>query len=626
LSSRLLFDRSQWTPPERLSLSEWAKKHYYLPEGSGDAGRFRPYPYQVGIMDALTDPSVWQVTWKKCARVGATKILNAFVGYNIHQDPSPIMVVQPTVEDAEGYSKEEIASLLRDCPALAEIFGQAAGAKRTADTILHKLFPGGSLSMVGANSGRGFRRVSRKIICLDEVDAYPASAGADGDPVRLAIKRSETFWDRKIYAPSTPLEEATSRIDQLFESGDQRSYKVPCPHCGTFDVLVFRQRESGGHWMRWPQGQPHKAHFVCFHCDRAIEHDRKHDLVENGLWKAAAEFHGHASFQIWAAYSYAVNATWGQIATEFDQANKEGPEKLRTFVNTTLGETWKQRGEAPDWERLYNRREPRPQGVVPDGVVFMTCGVDVQKDRLEYELVGWGLNRESWSIETGEFYGDTAGDPVWEKLDELLAKTWDTPHGPKPITMMAVDSGDNTTRVYAWCRRYPLSRVIAVKGGPASMRVLIGPPSSTEVNIRGKKVGYKFWMVGGGIAKSELYGQLRLERREDGTCPPGYCHFPEYNEDFFKQLTSEHLVPVAKRTGFVVLEWQRLPNRRNEKLDCRVYARAAAALVGIDRMVPSPPAPQPTSPSGGGSERTNGGGFLSGGRERAGRRRRGWLK
>lgn len=594
----ITFDRSRWKPPERLSLSEWATKHYYLSaESAAESGRWRPYPYQVGIMNAISDPRVEQITWMKSARVGATKILNAMVGYYMHQDPCAVLIVQPTVEDAEGYSKEEIAPMLRDCPALAGVFRSEGRAKTTADTILHKIYPGGSISMVGANSGRGLRRVSRKVVGLDEVDAYPFSAGSEGDPIKLAIRRTEHFWDRKIYLGSTPLAEGLSRIAEEYEASDKRRYYVPCPHCGHFDFLVFSQRENGGHWMRWPSGSPEKAHFVCFDCGCEIAHDRKRDMVENGDWRAAREFKKHAGFHIWAAYSYSPNATWGQIAQEFDASNKAGPQKLKTFVNTVLGETWRERGEAPDYERLFNRREDYPPRTVPEGVLLITCGVDVQKDRIYYEVVGWGLRRENWSIDVGVFYGDTAREDEgpWLKLDELLAAEYVSPtSGGRRIQLLAIDSGNFTQAVYRWARRYPLNRVIAVKGdNQPHPKALINPPSKVDVSVRGKRLGYSVWTVGGSIAKGELYGWLSLDRPEEGNeFPPGYCHFPEHEHEFFKQLTGEHLVTTTNKRGFTVLQWQKLPGRENHWLDCRVYARAAASLAGLDRMRDTPAAPR----------------------------------
>lgn len=600
---------SAWRPPRRLKLSEWADEHFYLSaESAAEPGRWKCIPYQVGIMDAITDPRVEQVSLRKSARIGYTKILDATVGYYMHQDPCPIMVVQPTVEDAQGYSKEELAPMLRDCPALAGLVAEPR-SKDSDNTILHKSYPGGSLSVVGANSGRGFRRVSRKVVIFDEVDGYPPSAGTEGDQIKLGIRRTEYYWDRKIIAGSTPLVAGASRIDELFEAGDQRHYHVPCPQCGHMDVLTFREKDDRGHFMKWPEDKPEEAFFVCRKNGCIIEHKSKRDMVAAGEWRADAPFRGHASFHIWAAYSFSPNATWGQLAAEFVDANKGGVEKLKTFVNTVLGETWHEKGEAPDWQRLYDRREQYQRATVPAPVLFLTAGVDVQRDRLVWEVVGWGEDRQSWSIDAGVFAGDTAGPAPWAELDKLLGQTWLLPNGQAvSIHKLAVDAGDQTQVVYNWARRHPMNRVIACKGVHTA-KTLIGSPSPVDVTVRGKKMarGYKVWPVGVGIAKSELYGWLRLERptTESGDPhPPGYCHLPEYGEEYFKQLTAEHLVRVVnQRTRFVTLEWQVLPGRENHWLDCRVYARAAAALAGLDRHAASmrvrAPAAASPAPAGG---------------------------
>lgn len=592
-----------WKPPPRLTLSEWADRHFCLsPESSAESGRWRTLPYQRAIMDAFTDPAVERVSVRKSARVGWTKIINALVGYSIHQAPCPLLVVQPTVEDAKGYSKEEIAPMLRDCSVLATIVFEEAeevGPKESGNTILHKKFPGGVLSLVGANSGTGFRRVSRKIVLFDEVDGYPPSAGSDGDQIELGVKRTSYYWDRKIGAGSTPLIAGASRIERLYEQGDKRRYFVPCPHCGHMAPLVFSAEHGGaGHTMSWPEGRPEEAFFACEKNGCVIEHRHKREMVERGEWRATkphtakevARGKLHVSFHIWAAYSSSPNAEWGQIAAEF-LAAKDNPEKLKTFVNTVLGETWKEKGEVPDWEKLYARRETYKVGTVPEGVEFLTCGVDVQKNPAGwfYEVVGWAANKESWSVDAGFIPGDTADDAEWTKVDELLGRTYPTSAGVNlAILCLAVDSGDNTNTVYTWARRHPMRRVIAVKGVEKA-RAIIDACSPVDVKVNGKRAarGYSVWPVGHSIAKSELYGWLRLQRPAEGEpFPSGWCHFPEYGEKYFQMLTAEHLVAHVDNRGFTHYVWELMTGRENHYLDCRVYARAAAARLGLDRMQP----------------------------------------
>lgn len=596
-----------WRPPPKLSLSEWADRYFYLSQGmAAEPGRWHTLPYQRGIMDAITDPTVKRVTLIKSARVGGTLMANAAIGYFIHQDPSPILYVLPTVENAEGHSKDTIAPMLRDVPVLAEIaFAEDDGPKGSGNTIRHKIFPGGALMLVGANSGAGLRRVGVRVLILDEVDAYPPSAGSDGDPVKLATMRTQAYWNRKIIAISTPLVEGASQIERLFEDGDGRRYFVPCPSCGHMAPLVFNGDK--GHRMEWPEGRPEAAFFSCQVAGCVIEHHQKRAMVERGEWRAAKWDEGarawveqpkgeHASFHIWAAYSFNANASWTEIAREFLKV-KDNPQELRTFVNTWLGETWKEKGEAPDWQRLYHRRESYGIGTVPAGSLLLTCGVDVQKDRFVYEVVSWGAGKQSWSVDAGVIPADTANEADWVKLDELLARTYPGPDGViSSLGMLAVDAGYNTAMVYAWARRHPLSRVIAVKGA-AGARALVGAPSKVDTTISGKRVGYRVWPLGVDIAKSELYGWLRLEQPKDGEpFPAGFCHFPQYDEEFFKQLTAEHLVARVDGKNFTHYEWQKIQGRENHWLDCRVYARAAASLKGFDRMRSPPAAGAPPAP------------------------------
>lgn len=612
--------RRAWKPSPKLTLSEWADREYVLSaESSAQSGKWTTIPYQKGIMDAFTDRRVISVSVMKSARVGWTKIVNAFVGYSIHHDPASMMVVQPTVEDAKGYSKEEIAPMLRDVPALAAIVIEDAedkGPRDSGNTILHKKFPGGVLQFVGANSGAGFRRVSRKRVLFDEVDAYPASAGSEGDPVKLGSRRAAHFWDKKIGAGSTPLIAGHSRIEELFNDGDQRRYYVPCPSCGHFDHFVFRKNETTleGHYMSWTAEDGSDAHFVCSKNGCVIEHNDKRKMVEAGEWRAAKPFKGHASFHIWEAYSYSPDAEWKLIAADWISSNREGRDKLKTFINTRLGQTWRESGEAPEWERLFARREPYVIGSVPPGVVFLTAGVDVQKDRFVYEVVGWGAGKESWSIDAGVIpVNSTADEECWLKLDELLERKFDG----RQIEIMAVDSGYNTSFVYIWGRRHERNRVIAVKG-VATQRTLLSPPTPVDVNHNGRRIarGYKVWPVGVDLAKSELYGWLRLPAKiidVEGqkplvSYPAGFAHFPELSAEFFRQLTAEQLVSIKhKRTSREILEWQVIPGRENHYLDCRVYARVAAAVYGLDwRTMPETapteqPKAEPESPASSGS-------------------------
>lgn len=622
-----LLDRAltAWRPPPRLKLSEWADEKYYLSvESAADPGRWHTLPYQREMMDCFTDPAVTQITVMKSARVGYTKVIGAAIAYHVDQDPCPIMVVQPTLPDAKGYSKEEIAPLIRDVPVLTDRFAAFR------NTLLLMRFVGGILQIVASTTASSFRRVSRRLLLLDEVDGYAPSVGNEGDQVKLAIRRTEYYWNRKVAAGSTPTLAGASRIELLFAAGDQRRYYVPCTQCGHMDYFVFRRESTDGagkavgHFMMWDAPDGSDAHFVCSVCGGVIEERDKRDIIARGEWCAAALFTGHASFHIWAAYSYSPNATWPQLAAEYIAANREGVESLKTYVNTVLGETWKDKGEAPEWERLYERRESYAIGTCPEGVLFLTAGVDVQQDRLVYEVVGWGRGKRSWSIDAFSIPGDTADETTsgpWVKLDAVLARTFRHVSGAElAIARTAVDSGFRTQTVYSYARRHGSARVIATKGTDRA-GLLIGTPAKLFVTASGKRIGHRVWPIGTPVAKSELYGWLKLPRPTDtaraagDSDPPGYCHFPQYDEEFFKQLTAERLVGQRIHTGFIVYVWTLQPGRENHFLDCRVGARAAAAVVGIDRFAesdwaklesavsheppppPASPVPPPSSPA-----------------------------
>lgn len=633
-----------WRPPRRLFLDEWCDEFFYLSaESAAEPGRWTTIPYQREPMRMLTDPRVERVTWIKSARVGATKILNGYIAYLIDQDPGPIMVMQPTLSLAQRYSKKEIAPMLRDCPVLRGKVSEPK-SKDSNNTILEKGFTGGSLMIVGASSPTDLRSVSIRVMLGDEADGWPGSVGDEGDPGLLAEQRTGYYWNRKIVYISTPLNEGESRIETLFLQGDQRRYYVPCPSCHHMDVLVWRDPDDPdgdepGHWLTWPENTPDAAHFMCSSCHEKIEHKHKRWMVERGEWRGARRFEetigadgrGHASFHIWAGYSYSPNASWAKIVAAYLQAKEAGPLKLKTFYNTWLGRTWRVRGDAPKWEDLWKRREHYDPAVAHARVEYITAGVDVQGDRLVYEVVGWANNQESWSLETGEISGDTSTttSDVWDKLDTLLAKSWRTADGRVlPICQMAVDSGWNTQIVYAWVRRHDRRRVMAIKGDgtPTADHPIMGT-SDADVNIHGDTIvgGVTVWRLGVCKLKEELYGWLHLAPPSEGeSYPSGWCHFPNHPESYFQQLTAEQRVRIRNKKGDMVTHWMVLAGRENHVLDARNYARGAAVRVGIDRLPSRPPAPQPAKPKPAADGQRRVGGWLGG---RGGGRRDGrpWL-
>ncbi len=333
--------------------------------------------------------------------------------------------------------------------------------------------------------------------------------------------------------------------------------------------------------MQWDD-EPLNAHYVCIECKEKIQHHQKTWMLANGQWRASSESNGKiAGFHISSLYSPVGWLSWGQAAQNFLHA-KENEQLLKVWINTTLGETWVDKGEAPDWQRLFERKENYPIGVVPFGGLVLTAGVDVQKDRIEVEIVAWGQKRESWSVDYQIFEGDPGKASTWQNLSALMSTLFPSEDGlERPISMMAVDAGYATQEVYGWIRSQPPGRVMAVKGIDKAL-VPVGAPSRVDVTILGQKLrrGAKLWPIGVSVLKSELYHVLKLSQTDEGF-PAGYCHFPAYGPEYFKQLTAEQLVTKISK-GYPKREWQKI-RERNEALDCRVYARAAAIAIGADR-------------------------------------------
>lgn len=606
--------RSDIRPPEPLSLSEWANKYAVLSkETSAQTGRFRSFAYQDGIMDAITDPSVTQVSVMKSARVGYTKILDHVVGYYLAHDPSPILIVQPRVEDAEDYSKTEIAPMLRDTPVLAEICG-APKAKDSNQTILKKTFVNGAnLTLVGANSPGGFRRITCRVILFDEVDGYPSGgAGVEGDQIALGIKRSETFWNRKIALGSTPTVKGTSRIEKAFEESDQRRYYVPCPQCGEYQVLEWGGPDTpyGIKWDKdeYGEGIPDSAYYVCRHNGCVIHHNEKASMVKLGEWRAAKPFKGHAGFHIWAGYSLFPNAAWKYLVAEWLRV-KNDPLMRQTFINLVLGEPYEDRGEkALSEKRLLERCEVYA-AEVPDGVAVLTAGIDTQDGRFEIEVTGWGRNEESWSIAFDVIEGDLETDEPWQRLDVYLKQIWRRADG-RGFTIMAacIDSGGHhTQKVYEFAKERLGRRIWAIKGESArgGKRSPVWP---TKKPTSRSKSSFKPIIIGVNAAKDTVRGRLHIEAPAPGESAASYMHFPADRDlNYFGQLLAERSV-LKVSGGQRYRVWEQIPGRANEALDCRVYSYAAlcglfylgfklnklADIISVnpDRLLPVPQQPE----------------------------------
>jgi phage terminase large subunit GpA-like protein len=569
-------------PDLLLTVSEWADRHRTLSQrSSAEPGPWRTdrAPYLREIMDCLSSSSpVETVVLMKGAQLGGTEAGNNWIGYIIHQAAGPMLAVQPTVEMAKRNSKQRIDPLIEESDVLRQLVSDPR-SRDSGNTMLAKEFPGGILVMTGANSAIGLRSMAARYLFLDEVDAYPGDVDGEGDPIKLALARTRTFARRKVFLVSTPKITGTSRIEAAYEDSDQRHYWVPCPRCKQYQILQFAQ-------LRWPKGEPERAVYICEHCEGEIGNHQKHWMLPQGEWRAGSPGVGKsAGFHLSSLYSPVGWFSWADAARMFTDAQKN-PALLQVCVNTVFGETWAQQGDAPEWRRIYDRREEYAIGTVPAGGLFLTAGIDVQKDRIEMEVVAWGRGKESWSVDYQVLEGRTAEPPVWGKLTTAIGAHYRTASGVTlPIAKFAIDSGYATPEVYTWVRQHAGEWAVVIKGDSRAAAP-VNQPSAVEVGPRGKRIraGVRVWPVNSGMIKEELYRWLRLDPPTDESgegFPPGYCHFPCYSEEYFKQLTAEQLVTRVVK-GYRRPEWQKIRDR-NESLDCRVYARAAAAVCGIDR-------------------------------------------
>jgi phage terminase large subunit GpA-like protein len=551
-------------PPPKLTVSEWADAYRVLSsEAAAEPGKWSTSraEYQRGMMDAVSDPSIETIVLMTCAQVGKTELINNVVGYHIHQDPAPMLVVQPTLEMAQTWSKDRLSPCLRDTPVLAGKVKDPR-SRDSGNTTLHKSFAGGHVTACGANSPSSLASRPCRIILCDEVDRYPLSAGSEGDPVSLAKKRSSTFWNRKIILVSTPTEKGASRIEQAYDESDQRKYFVQCPDCDEYQVLKWSQ-------VKWEDQNPYSARYTCECCGTLWDDTARFRAIRYGEWRATSEAKGKiAGFHLNGLYS-----PWTPLyeAVSDFMSSKRDPMRLKTWVNTFLGETWEEQGDRIDEFDLIERCENWGNDL-PEDVLLLTAGVDVQDNRLEIEIVGWGRGEESWSISYQTIYGDPSTSELWARLDTVLQEKFTHPTlGEIIVRGACVDSGGHyTQQVYNYARLRAGRRVFAIKGIGGEGKPVAGRPTKNNI---GK---INLFPVGVDTAKEIVYARLKMKEEGDG-----YCHFPiGRDEEYFRMLTAEKKVTKYFK-GRPRMEWQKI-RTRNEALDCRVYATAALAILNAN--------------------------------------------
>lgn len=566
---------SRVAPPPDLTVSEWADlKRRLSSEASAEPGRWKTdrTPYMREIMDAINDPNVEQVVIMSSAQVGKTELLLNAIAYFVDYDPAPMLLLQPTLEMAQTFSKDRLAPMCRDTPALRDKI-QDAKSRSSGNTMLHKTFAGGHITMAGANSPASLASRPVRIVLADEVDRYPVSAGTEGDPVNLAVKRTTTFWNKKIILVSTPTVKGVSRIEAAYENSTQESFNYACPSCGDYQSL------------RWANIHFDSKGHACESCGTISS--QTDWLNSSHKWVAKEKHHKIRGFHLNELVS--PWRRWEQIIDDFKEA-KKSPETLKTFVNTSLGETWEEEGKTLDHNNLYVRREHYP-AQVPKNAVVLTCAVDVQDDRLELQVEGWGRAEENYKIHFRILRGDPSRQDIWQRLDEALNQTFTHESGVQMrIACTCIDSGGHyAQQVYKYVKTRERNRIYAIKGSSVYAAPIVGRASKSN---KGK---INLFPVGSSTAKEVIY--KRLEILEPGA---GYIHFPvnsEFDEEWFEQLTAEKCVKKYRK-GHAYQEWVKTRNR-NEALDLSVYNLAALYILNPvytaleSKLNPKEPEPEP---------------------------------
>ena len=565
-------------PPPRLTVSEWADTERRLsPESSAEPGRWSTAraEYQRGFMDAISDPRVREVVGVFASQTGKTDCVLNIIGYHVQHDPAPILLIQPTLEMAEAWSKDRLAPMLRDTPALRGLVKDAR-SRDSGNTIRHKTFPGGHLTAAGANSAASLASRPIRILLCDEVDRYAPSAGTEGSPIKLAATRTAAFWNAKRVYISSPGIRGASQIEPLWMQSDQRRYFVACWKCGTYQTLRWDQVE----WDKGPQGEhlTDTARYVCESCGAHWDDHQRWSAVKKGEWRATAPFAGVAGFHVSALAAPWESRKLANLARQWIEA-QGSPELLKVFVNTVLADWWEETFETVDETGLLSRREQMVERdgrhEVPAPCALVTAGVDVQDNRIEVSTYAWGSGEQSWCLGHQVIFGDPSASTTWQALDEFLRRPWPRELGGVDYTRGAcVDTGGHHTQAaYDFCA--PRFRLPTPDGGLAYVFAIKGQTGAGELWPRAaSKATTKvpLWPIRVDVGKEQVYGRLSIA--EPG---PGFVHFPTtLGQEFFTGLTAEKVETRTDRKGYRVRTWKlKYSGARNEPLDCAVYAYAA---------------------------------------------------
>jgi phage terminase large subunit GpA-like protein len=562
-------------PTKQIDIDEWSEQNIVLSSvSSSSPGLYRLSitPYLREILKHLSCKSKFtKITVMKGAQLGFTNAACNFIGYYVDIAPSPSMYVLPSIQLAEKFSKTRLKPMFELSKSLKNKIKDSR-ERDSGNTILTKEFEGGFLTISGANSASSLCSLPIKNLILDEIDRMPDDVEGEGCPIELSTQRTNTFANKRIFLVSTPSLGSRSKINKSYLEGDQRKYFIPCPKCNEFQTLEFEN-------LKWETGNYNSVKYECISCKYLIEEHNKTKMLLKGEWRATTKSKDptHASYFISGLYSPAGWFKWSEAVRLFEES-KNDINKFKSFMNTVLGLPYEETGEIIDWEKLYNRREKYNLNVVPRGGLFLTCGVDVQHDRLHCELVAWGRNKESWSIDSRILYGKVDQKEVWQELANIVSEEFEIEGSDlkMKIAKMGIDSSDGHTAfyVYSFCQNFKFTHVFPVQGRDKMTEYFNISPLK-EFKKTGHKLlrGIKIYRVNVNAYKAELMDFLS-KNRSDFDLLIGYCHFPDYHENFFKELTSEYEIKG---------KWVKQRNR-NEALDCRVYARACASIFGIERF------------------------------------------
>lgn len=572
-------------PPEDLTVSQWADKNRRLTsESSAEVGKWRTSrtPYMFDILDSFTDPLIEHIVVVAASQVGKSETINNMVGYCIDQDPGPILLIQPTIDDVKRYSEMRIAPMIRETRCLKRKVADPK-SRDAANTKRQKSFPGGVLVMTGSNVAHDLSSMPIRYVFGDERDRWATSAGSEGDPWELAVARTRTFYNKKMVEVSTPTVKGASAIENSYNLGTMERWKTQCPHCGeyveiTFDNIRFEYdaAENGDKKIFHIS----EIFYVCPECGGICdEHTMKSQPAKWVATVPEARKH-HKTRSFWLTAWVSPWATWESIILQFLQAGTDSA-KLQVVYNTQFGELWEERGDMASEDDVMARREVY-EAEVPDGVLLLTCGVDTQDDRLEYEVVGHRRYGETWGIKKGVILGRPDTEEVWERLDEVLSHKYKFKSGVSlQISFTFIDEGGHFTQeVRQHCLARQYDHVFAIKGANRPDIPYTAPPKKQKIVVNGKVIG-QVWVyeIGVNAGKQKIVDNLRVQS-------PGanYCHFPlrdDYGKQFFKQLMSEHLAYVPKLKH--PWQWQKIPgHERNEAFDIRNYNLAACEILSPD--------------------------------------------